>query len=96
MVTLHIENTVRDFGAWKANFDQFEEFRTAHRMRSYRLSRYADDPATVVVDMDFDSVTDANSFRHKLTEVVASTPAQSLLVKTTGPRLLEAIEDRTL
>jgi hypothetical protein len=27
MTTVHIENTVQDYDAWKANFDKYERFR---------------------------------------------------------------------
>ena len=39
MTTVHIENTVQDFDAWKTNFDKYERFRAEHGVQSYRVSR---------------------------------------------------------
>ena len=39
MTTLHIENTVRDYDAWKGAFDKFDRARRDRGVRSYRISR---------------------------------------------------------
>ena len=41
MPSLRIENTVRDFDAWKAVYDKFERFRVDKGMRAYRMARQA-------------------------------------------------------
>jgi hypothetical protein len=44
MTTVHIENTVRDFGTWRANFDKYERFRAEQGVQSYRVSRSVTEP----------------------------------------------------
>jgi hypothetical protein len=91
MATLHVENTVHDFDEWKSVFDKFERFRADNNVRSYRLSRYLADPNKVTVDMEFDSVDDASSFREKLMQIRTTPQSKAQLVSTSGPDLLETV-----
>ena len=52
MTTVHIENTVRDFDTWKANFDKYERFRAEQGVQSYRVSRSLAEPSEVLIDLD--------------------------------------------
>jgi hypothetical protein len=70
MTTLHIENTVRDYDAWKANFDKFDRARRDRGVTRYRVSRAAEDPTTVMVDLEFDSAGRAEEFREFLRGVM--------------------------
>lgn len=96
MATLHIENTVRDFETWKAVFDKFERFRIENRMRAYRVSRLVAEPNRVTVDMDFDSVEDASSFRGALEKIWQTPQSKEQLVSHEVPELLDVVEQRTL
>jgi hypothetical protein len=96
MATLHVENTVHDYDEWKAVFDKFEKFRADNGMRSYRLSRYVDEPTKVTVDMEFDSEQDASAFREKLIQIRTTPQSKSVLVTSSGPHLLQTVVQKTL
>ena len=66
MTTVRIENTVRDFDAWKANFDKYERFRAEQGVQSYRVSRSVTEPNEVVIDLEFHDETAARAFLPKL------------------------------
>ena len=92
MTTLHIENTVRDYDAWRAVFDKFEQFRREHGVRRYRVGRQVHDPSQVIVDLDFDSVGDANAFRGELEKIWQTPQSQRELLAHGTPVLLEMDE----
>ena len=66
MVILRIEHAVRDFDSWKRACDGDPVGREAGGVRGYRVFRRTDDPAYVVVDLDFDSAAEADLFADKL------------------------------
>jgi hypothetical protein len=72
MPTLHIEHGIVDFDLWREAFDRFEELRTRSGVRAHRVQRPVDDPHYVVVDLDFDTVEEANAFADALREKVWS------------------------
>ena len=96
MTTLHIENTVRHYDAWKQNFDKFDRARRDRGVRSYRISRGADEPQRVMIDLDFDSVTQAEEFREFLAGVMRTPQAQAAVVDHRPPVLLDVTEARSL
>ncbi|MBW8751518.1 MAG: hypothetical protein JF565_08840 [Propionibacteriales bacterium] len=96
MATLHIENTVKDFDEWKAVFDKFDRFRAEKGMRAYRMSRRVDDPNSVVVDLDFDSVEAATAFRGALEQIWQTPQSKEQLVSHGTPRLYDLVEQRQL
>lgn len=59
MAVLRIEHQVTDFDAWKAAFDADPLDRVGRGVRRYRILRRADDPNHVMVDLDFDTVGEA-------------------------------------
>lgn len=62
MATLHIEHPVTDFGVWKAAFDRFAEVRERSGVRAHRIQRPVDDARYVVIDLDFQTVGQAQKF----------------------------------
>jgi hypothetical protein len=94
MTTLRIENAVRDFEEWKAVFDKFDRFRAEKGVRAYRMSRQADDPSKVVVDMDFDSLEEATAFRGALEQIWQTPQSKDQLVSHDAPVLYEVVEQR--
>ena len=95
MTTLHIENTVRDYASWKAVFDKYDAFRAQHGVRSYRLSRHAADANQLMIDLEFDTLPEAQAFAEALRKVWASPQSQEQLVEHTAPQLLEVLEQRS-
>lgn len=90
MATLHIEHPVTDFGTWKAAFDRFAEARSKSGVRSHRVLRPVDDARYVVVDLDFQTVDEAERFLDFLrTRVWTSTVDAPALAGTPRARILE-------
>jgi hypothetical protein len=94
MTTLHIENQVRDFDSWKAAFDKFERFRAEQGVRAYRISRSVTDPHQVMVDLDFDSVTEATAFRQALEQIWRTPQSREQLVDHAEPVVLDVVVER--
>ena len=80
MATLHIEHPITDFDTWNAAFERFADARRGAGVRSQRIQRPVDDSAYVVVDLDFDTVGEAEKFLSFLQENVwtSSTSAPAL------------------
>jgi hypothetical protein len=96
MVTLHMENTVRDFDAWKQNFDKFDRFRADQGVRSYRVARRTDEPNQFTVDLEFDDIATATAFRGALEKIWATPHAKELLVSHSAPLIYEVADQRDL
>jgi hypothetical protein len=94
MTTLRIEHGVRDFGSWKAAFDSDPVGREAGGVRRYAISRVADDPNRVVIDLEFDSQGEAEAFAAKLREMWAARGSE-LGLESPQARILEAVESHT-
>ena len=93
MTTVHIQNTVRDFDAWKANFDKYESFRANEGVRSYRVSRGIDDPDRVIVDLEFGDRAAAEAFLPKLAKIMVSPQAKEQLVHHERPQLYTVVSE---
>ena len=94
MTTVHIENTVQDFDAWKTNFDKYERFRAEHGVQSYRVSRSVTEPNEVLIDLEFCDETAAHAFLPKLEQIMSSPQAQTQLVRHSAPRLYVVVTER--
>jgi hypothetical protein len=70
MYTLKIEHAIRDFDIWKAAFERDPIGRQRSGVRRYRVSRPADDPHYVFLDLDFDGQAQAQAFLAELQEKV--------------------------
>lgn len=77
MATLHIEHPITDFDTWKAAFDHFADRRRDGGVTGVRILRPIDDPAYIVVDLDFAERAQAQAFRDFLQNSVWSTPSRS-------------------
>ena len=94
MTTVHIENTVQDFDAWKTNFDKYERFRAEHGVQSYRVSRSVTEPNEVLIDLEFCDETAAHAFLPKLEKIMTSPQARTHLVRHSAPRLYAVVTER--
>jgi hypothetical protein len=88
MVILHIEHPVTDFDLWRAAFARFADARRQAGVRQQRVCRPVDDPAYVIVDLDFDSVAEAEKFLGFLQENVWANA--TALAGTPQARILQA------
>jgi quinol monooxygenase YgiN len=94
MTTVHIENTVRDFDAWKTNFDKYERFRAEQGVQSYRVSRSVTEPNEVLIDLEFCDGTAAQAFLPKLEQIMNSPQARAQLAEHSVPRLYTVVTER--
>lgn len=91
MATLHIEHPVTDFETWSAAFGRFADARRQAGVRAQRVLRPTDDPAYIVVDLDFDTAAEAEKFLDFLrTNVWASAQEAPALAGEPQARVLEA------
>ena len=94
MRILHIEHQVGDFDAWKRNgFDADPIGRAKAGVRRYRITRPVDDPGYVMVDLEFDSLGEAEAMQEALLKLW-----QSPLVEIGAPtaRVLQLVEAEEL
>lgn len=77
MPTLHIEHAITDLSTWLAAFDRFADARRSHGARGELVRQPVGDPNYVVIDVDFDTVDEANAFLQFLETVVWSNPANA-------------------
>lgn len=77
MASLHIEHAVTEFSTWTAAFASFAEARRSAGVRSEHIRRPVDDPAYIVVDLEFDTIEEAQGFLGFLTEAVWAVPENS-------------------
>lgn len=91
MTTLHIEHAVSDFDRWLTAFQRFADARAEAGVRAHRVQRPVDDPNYVVIDLDFDTVDDAERFLGFLQTRVWSSPQNApALVGTPETSILQS------
>jgi hypothetical protein len=91
MVTLRIEHPITDFQTWKGAFDRFAEKRTMAGVQSHRIFTLADDPAYILVDLDFAERANAERFLAFMqNEVWNSAQSAPALAGTPQTRILAA------
>ncbi len=74
MRTLHIEHAVTDFDTWTSAFGRFANVRRDAGVRAERVRRPVGDPRYVVIDLDFDTAGEAETFLRFLHATVWGTP----------------------
>ena len=61
MYILRIEHPVADYANWKQAFDSDPVGRERSGVRRYRIMRPVDDPNYILIDLEFDSLGQAES-----------------------------------
>jgi len=89
MTTLRIEHAIRDYDTWKSAFDGFSEARATAGVRSFAIRQPVDDPAYLMLDLEFDTPGQARAFAEFLHQHVWSSP-------TSSPALVGAAQTRIL
>ena len=96
MTTVHIEHPISDFATWKNAFDRAAPLRAASKVRAYDIHRPVDDPAYVMIRLDFDTRDEATAFVEKLRQLWTDRDATPALRGSPTVRFLERMETRTL
>ena len=90
MPVLQIEHPVRDFDAWKAAFDSDPVGREQGGVRRYRVLRPIDDPNYVMVELEFDSSGEADTFLAALRDLWGRVD----VMRNPEARILEMVESK--
>ncbi len=69
MILLHIEHPVPNFDTWKAAFDSDPVGRQKSGVRCYRVLRPVDDPNYAIIDLEFDTVSEAEALLTAMQQV---------------------------
>ena len=77
MATLHIEHPINDLNTWLMAFRKFAEARQKAGVRAYRIYQPVSDDNYILIDLDFDTVEQAEQFKRFLEVNVWSSPAAS-------------------
>ena len=96
MFTLHIEHEIHDYDSWRAAFDRDPAGRRQAGVRHYRVSRPIDDRNYVLIDLDFDSSNEAESFVETMRKVWQTPAAAPALRGAPQTRIVETVERTNL
>ena len=88
MYILCIEHPVPDYEAWKAAFDSDPIGRERSGVRRYRVLRATDDPNYVMLELEFDTFSEAEAFKASLGGVEFDSASETEAVRA-------ALEDPT-
>ena len=92
MPTLHIEHAITDIDVWTGAFARFADARRQAGVRAHRVQQPVDDSHYVVIDLDFDTVEQAEAFLGFLRTRVWSSPESSPgLAGAPQTRILEGV-----
>jgi hypothetical protein len=91
MFTIRIEHPVPDFDAWKQAFDRDPLGRDRSGVSHYRVMRPMDEPGVVVVDLDFQTSVDAQTFLVRLREMWRG--MEGTIMSNPHAQILSTVED---
>jgi len=77
MATLRIEHAIHDYDLWLKAFDSFEQARAKAGVRGFAVRQPVEDPKYLMLDLEFDTQGQAESFADFLHDRVWSSPASS-------------------
>ena len=89
MSTLHIEHPISDFVMWNAAFDRAAPLRAKGQVRAYDIHQPMDDPAYVMVRLEFDDEGSARAFLAMLEQLWNNPEAAPALRGVPRARVLE-------
>ena len=92
MYVLRVEHPVRDFDAWKEAFDSDPVGRERGGVRRYSIMRAADDPNRVLIDLDFEERTKAETFLEGLKGLWSRVD----VIRDPRARIVERVESKEL
>jgi hypothetical protein len=91
---LQIEHKVRDFDRWKEAFDNDPVGREQGGVRRYRIARLAEDPNHVLIELEFGSQGEAETFRTGLQQLWGRV-GDDLGLEGPQARILDTVEARS-
>lgn len=92
MPTLRIEHAVPNFDGWKQVFDSDPADRKGSGVVRYRVSQAVDDPNFVTIDLDFETVAEAQGLLTAMEGIWAG-PGKAFMTNPRA-RIVEVVEAR--
>ncbi len=92
MAILRIEHPVSDYESWKEAFDADPVGRERSGVRHYRVMRPVDDPAYVLIDLEFDSPREAEALLSNMRVVWER--VSGTIMSDPRARIVESVEAR--
>jgi hypothetical protein len=74
MATLHIEHPIHDLNTWLMAFGRFAEARQKGGVRAHRIYQPIADDKYILIELDFDTIDQAEQFKRFLEVNVWSSP----------------------
>ena len=94
MATLHIEHSIHDLQTWLTAFGRFAEARQRGGVQNYRIYQPVADDKYILIELDFDTVEQAEQFKRFLETNVWSSPTASPgLASTPQARVLVPVDN---
>ena len=90
MPTLRIEHAVPDFDRWKQAFDSDPADRKGSGVRRYQVSRSVEDPNYVMIDLEFDTLEEAEGLLNKMRRVWSGDGQR--VMRNPQARIVETVE----
>ena len=90
MPTLRIEHAVPDFAGWKQAFDSDPADRKRSGVRRYLVSRSVEDPNYVLIDLEFDTLEEAEGLLNKMRRVWSGDGQR--VMRNPQARIVEMVE----
>jgi hypothetical protein len=94
MYLLRIEHPVSSFDGWKKAFESDPVGREKSGVRRYRILRPVDDPKYVMIDLEFDTVAQAESLLNAMRKVWGR--VQGTIINDPKARIVEEVESKNL
>jgi hypothetical protein len=92
MPILRIEHPVPDFDGWKTAFDNDPVGRKQSGVRCYQILRSLDDPNYVMIDLEFDTKSEAEALLAALRTVWAR--VEGSVMSNPQARIVETVESK--
>jgi len=92
MYLLQIEHPVPSFDRWKEAFDSDPVGRQQERVRSHRIFRKIDDPTYVIIELEFDQLSEAESFLISLQKLWGK--VEGTVMNSPRARIVEVVESK--
>lgn len=90
MVVLQIEHAVANFNGWKQAFDADPVGRQRMGVRRYRIMRPVGNPDFAIIELEFDTVAEAEALLTAMREVWGR--VQGTLIQSPQARITEIVE----
>jgi len=92
MINVQIEHAVPNFDAWKQAFDSDPVGRERSGVRRYRVLRPIDNPHYAMIDLEFESSSEAEAFLAAMREVWHR--VEGTIIESPQVRIVETVESK--